>query len=295
MFKKIVFIVILSLSYFISAGTVNAEKLKAPKIISVIGSDSEVLIKWEVEDHSKVKGIQVFRDIDSFGSIGSPHDTIDQVTTNSGVYIDSVSVKNGKTYVYRLKSTAKNTNDSNSDLSSEDKAVPFSKELLSGTWSNFQQYGFGVGFITVMYTFMNREAKIEEAIIQEGKVRVTKEKEQDTRLFLEAHAIWKFEEDKSLYHGPMFGIIIDDESNGDAIAGLGIGYQLGFLSKRSDQSTADAISIGIGLIAEDGINTLPKDFKDGEPPPNTVYTEGEKIELNSKSRISPFIFATATF
>jgi len=141
---------------------------------------------------------------------------------------------------------------------------------------NFAGINLGLG---LALTFRHGEDRIEDASVENGIVRVSKEKNVDTKIMLETHYFFKPEwewleklKEKIDLPKENFGIgpfiaIEPDSSGGQVIGAYSLGIMTGFKRDTGNASW----NIGVGYGVNTGVKVLGDGIEEGKPLP-----EGEK-------------------
>ncbi|MBT8096265.1 MAG: hypothetical protein KJO95_06030 [Gammaproteobacteria bacterium] len=155
-------------------------------------------------------------------------------------------------------------------------AVLSEKEYLGLKW------GVGAGF---SFSF---DDAIDSAEIVNGVVRVSVEKQNQPRVFLEFHKYFWCNDggiDGTRGCGPFVAVAATGD---DVLSGVAMGLMWGWKVKEAD---SDGFSIGVGAVLDANVRDLADGFEDGQPPPQGETT----VRYETKSRWSGVVFVTRTF
>lgn len=153
----------------------------------------------------------------------------------------------------------------------------------------FLGYEWGIGF-GASYSF---DDIVDDAVIVDGIVRVSKDNTTQPRVVLEFHKLFFPIEDVlsganvESAHGPFFAVAAKSD---ELISGFGLGWMIGW--KDSDTpGDSSAFTIGVGVMLDADVESLAEGFSENQPPP-----AGEtEVRFKEKSRASAVLIVTRTF
>lgn len=155
--------------------------------------------------------------------------------------------------------SATNANDAANAASIKErlKAAKDTKEDFLGL-----NWALGLAFTSI------EEDSIEDAVIENGIVRVKETAQRTESLMFETHYTTGFDNDDTVADGPFVAIELTD-GEGEELKAYGFGWMWSF---QFDSESKRSVNIGVGYYVNKEVRSLASGFVDGEPVP-TGYTD----------------------
>ncbi|MDP1028202.1 hypothetical protein Q5H91_13340 [Sphingomonas sp. KR1UV-12] len=156
-------------------------------------------------------------------------------------------------------------------------APAVAQQATDADWSKFK-LGAGLSFTLDV----GKLDRISEAVIVDGKVRVTHQNNGRARIMLEGHHFFASNSAKTGV-GPFIAV---QPGSSEIIEAIGMGVMIGF---RHNTKSTQSFNIGVGIVLDPNTRVLGDGFRENQPPP------GNETEVRYRETLQTGILVLTSF